>query len=198
MTDRKTIDVYEAQAQRYADLALSKMQIAAIDRFLSMLPTRATILDAGCGPGVHAAIMVSAGHDVRGIDPTEAFVTDALSRGVNARLGSFEDISGERLFDGIYASFSLLHAPRADLPGILAAMVTALKPGGALFIGMKSGSGEERDTIGRRYTYVTELEMRGLLRDVGASVTHVETGEEAGLSGEVAPFFLMHARGPNA
>jgi SAM-dependent methyltransferase len=198
MTDRKTIDVYEAQAQRYADLALSKMQIAAIDRFLSMLPTRATILDAGCGPGVHAAIMVSAGHDVRGIDPTEAFVTDALSRGVNARLGSFEDISGERLFDGIYASFSLLHAPRADLPGILAAMVTALKPGGALFIGMKSGSGEERDTIGRRYTYVTELEMRGLLRDVGASVTHVEIGEEAGLSGEVAPFFLMHARGPNA
>lgn len=198
MTDRETIDVYEAQAQRYAALDLSEMQLAAIDRFLSMLPPRATILDAGCGPGVHAAIMVSAGHDVYGIDPTEAFVTDALSRGVNARLGSFEDISGERLFDGIYASFSLLHAPRADLPRYLAAMAAALKPGGALFIGMKSGSGEERDTIGRHYTYVTEFEMRGLLRDLGARVTHVETGAEAGLSGEVAPFFLMHARGPDA
>ncbi len=198
MTDRKTIDVYEAQAQRYADLPISQMQREAIDRFLSMLPTRATILDAGCGPGVHAAVMVSAGHEVHGIDPTEAFVSDALHRGVNARLGSFDDISGTAVFDGVYASFSLLHAPRADLPRHLAAMVQALKPGGALFIGMKSGSGEDRDTIGRRYTYVTELEMRGLLRDLGASVTHVETGEEAGLSGEVAPFFLMHARGPNA
>lgn len=198
MTDRETIGVYEAQAQRYADLPISQMQKEAIERFLSMLPTKATILDAGCGPGVHGSQMVSAGHDVHGLDPTQAFVTDALSRGVNARLGSFDDITGTNIFDGVYASFSLLHAPRADLPRYLAAMTQALKPGGALFIGMKSGSGEARDSIGRRYTYVSELEMRGLLRDVGATVTHVETGEEAGLSGEIAPFFLMHARGPDA
>lgn len=198
MTDRETIGVYEAQAQRYADLPISQRQKEAIERFLLMLPAKATILDAGCGPGVHASPMVSAGHDVHGLDPTQAFVTEALSRGVNARLGSFDDITGSKIFDGVYASFSLLHAPRADLPRYLAAMAQALKPSGALFIGMKSGSGEERDTIGRRYTYVTELEMRGLLRDVGATVTHVETGEEAGLSGEVAPFFLMHARGSDA
>jgi len=198
MTDRETIDVYETQAQRYADLPISQMQKEAIARFLSMLPAKATILDAGCGPGVHAAVMVSAGHDVHGIDPTMAFVTEALSRGVNARLGTFDDISGTSVFDGVYASFSLLHAPRADLPGHLASMIRALKPGGALFIGMKTGQGEGRDSIGRRYTYVTELEMRGLLRDIGASVTHVETGEEAGLSGDIAPFFLMHARGPDA
>ena len=198
MTDRETINVYETQAQRYADLPISAMQKDAIARFLSMLPAKATILDAGCGPGVHAAVMVSAGHDVHGIDPTKAFVTDALSRGVNARLGTFDDISGEALFDGIYASFSLLHAPRDELPRHLAAMARALKPGGALFIGMKTGAGEERDTIGRRYTYVTELEMRRLLRDLGATVSHVVTGEEAGLSGEIAPFFLMHARGADA
>ncbi|MBF9044448.1 methyltransferase domain-containing protein [Rhodobacterales bacterium HKCCE4037] len=194
--DRQTINIYEAEAARYAGLPITGTQRAAITRFLSMLPQKATILDAGCGPGIHAEAMLSAGHDVHGIDPTRAFVTDALSRGVNARLGTFDDISGEAIFDGIFASFSLLHAPRADLPRHLAAMVTALKPKGALFVGMKSGSGESRDRIGRRYTYVTELEMRRLLRDLGADVIHVDTGEEAGLSGEVAPYFLMFARGP--
>ena len=87
MTDRKTIDVYEAQAQRYADMPISPMQRDAIDRFLAMLPKRGTILDAGCGPGVHAAAMVSAGHEVHGIDPTEAFVSDALHRGVKPSQG---------------------------------------------------------------------------------------------------------------
>ncbi len=198
MTDKETIAVYEDQAARYADLPISAMQKAALDRFLSMLPPSAAILDAGCGPGVHAAVMVSAGFDVHGIDPTEAFVTDALSRGVNARLGTFDDISGTDIYDGIYASFSLLHASLDDLPRHLDAMALALKPSGALFIGMKTGTGEERDKIGRRYSYVTEGQMRDLLEARGLTVAHVETGEEAGLSGEVAPFFLMHARGPDA
>ncbi|WP_224816947.1 bifunctional 2-polyprenyl-6-hydroxyphenol methylase/3-demethylubiquinol 3-O-methyltransferase UbiG [Hasllibacter sp. MH4015] len=198
MTDEKTIAIYEEQAARYADLPVSPLQRAAIDRFLAMVPPGACILDAGCGPGVHAALMASAGHDVHAIDPTPAFVTDALSRGVNARLGAFDDIDGADIYDGIFASFSLLHAPLADLPRHLDAMVRALKPGGALFIGMKSGTGEERDKIGRRYSYVTEAEMRQLLEMRGLTIAHVTSGEEAGLSGEIAPFFLMHARAADA
>ena len=198
MTDDQTIAVYEDQAATYAALALSAKQRDAIERFVAMLPEGARILDAGCGPGVHGAQMIAAGHEVHGIDPTEAFVADALSRGVKARLGSFDDITETQTYHGIYASFSLLHAPMADLPRHLDAMTKALKPGGALFIGMKTGTGEARDGIGRRYTYVTEAEMRALLETRGFTVTHVVTGEEAGLSGEVAPFFLMHARGADA
>ena len=194
MTDRETIDVYQAQAQRYADIPISDMQRAAIDRFLSMLPARAAILDAGCGPGVHAAVMVSAGHDVHGIDPTEAFVTDALSRGVNARLGSFDDISGNAIFDGVYASFSLLHAPRAKLPRHLAAVSRALKSGGVFHIGMKTGQGDLRDDIDRFYTLVTVLELAELVTDAGFNVIATREGEGKGCAGTIDPFVIMRAR----
>ena len=139
--------------------------------------------------------------------PLRAFTVDATDAapemvamaarhdGVTARLAGFDDIERHDLYDGIWANFSLLHAPRRDMPRHLAALRRALKPGGHLHVALKSGTGEARDTLGRFYTYYTEEELHGLLRDAGFAPVSGRTGTGAGLDGTIAPWIAMTAHG---
>ena len=49
---------------------------------------------------------------------------------------------------GFGASYSLLHAPRAEMPRHLAAIARALRPDGVLSLTLKEGQGEARDPGG--------------------------------------------------
>lgn len=193
MTDRRTIDVYQAKARDYVAMGLSGEQAGVIADFVARLPRPALVLDLGCGPGIHAAEMMRAGVSVDAVDATPAFVAEAQGRGVPARLAGFEDITGTDLYDGIWASFSLLHARKADVPRHIDALATALKPGGVLYLGMKLGEGEERDSIGRHYSYFSEEELVAMLGQVRMNVVFRATGRDRGLSGEIAPYIHLIA-----
>lgn len=197
MSDDQTIAVYQSRAAGYADLEISPTQVRALQYFTDALPEHGHVLDLGCGPGLHARAIMDAGHTVDAIDATQAFVDEAKTKGVPARLATFDDITAHNAYDGIWASFSLLHAPREDVPRYLAALAHAVKPGGAFFLGMKTGTGEDRDSIGRHYCYFTVAELQHMLADLGLTITHSEDGEEAGFAGTVDPFTLIHAKAPN-
>ena len=194
MSDDQTIAVYHTRAAGYASLEISPVQVRALERFTAALPNASFVLDLGCGPGIHARAIMEAGHEVDAIDATQAFVDTAIAHGVTARLATFDEITSVDTYDGIWASFSLLHAPRAKVPGYLAALAQALKPNGILFLGMKTGEGEERDKFGRHYCYFTVEELSAMLIDLDLTVTHREDGEEAGFAGTVDPFTMLHAQ----
>lgn len=196
MSDPRTIAAYQAQATRYAALEMTPDQIRLLDTFLAALPPAAHILDLGCGPGLHAAHMMAEGHSVDALDATPAFVAQAQARGVTARLATFDDTLVPASYDGIWASFSLLHAERADIPRHVADLTRALKPGGLFFLGMKTGSGDSRDALGRAYAYFSESALIDLLMGAGLTVTHTHSDHGAGLSGETAPYLLILARKP--
>jgi SAM-dependent methyltransferase len=46
-------------------------------------------------------------------------------------------------FDAVYALNCLLHVPNADLPAVLEAIRTVLRPGGMFFLGVYGGPGTE-------------------------------------------------------
>ena len=193
--DDETIRVYSAEAERYAKVFTPPEDDPALLAFLEHLQPNSALLDLGCGPGFAAAHMAKAGHTVTATDATPEMVEMAAAHpGVTAELATFDDIAGTDLYDGIWANFCLLHAPRAALPGHLSALSQALKPGGLFHIGMKTGTGEKRDGIGRRYTYVTEEELAGLFNDVGLTPFDTRTGADPGLDGTVAPWVTMLAR----
>lgn len=193
MADRETVSTYGAKAAHYETLVLSDAEDRALGRFIDALPPGAAVLDLGCGPGLQAARMAAAGLRVSGLDATPEFVAAARGRGIDARLGTFEDLAETAAYDGVLASFSLLHAPRADLPRHLGAIRRALKDGGRLFLGMKTGTGEHRDSLGRFYAYHTADELRRHLADAGFAIDHEETGAAKGLAGTSDPFILIHA-----
>jgi len=194
--DEKTIAVYDAQAVKYADLMAHEKKDPLLTAFIAALPKGATALDLGCGPGWAAGEMARAGLAVTATDASAEMVAmTAKLPGVTAMLADFDQITGQNLYDGIWANFSLLHAPRADMSRHLAALVRALKPGGRFHIALKTGSGEQRDTIGRLYTFFTIDELDGLLTAAGLTVTGTTTGEGPGLDGTISPWFAMSAHG---
>lgn len=196
MTDRETLDVYNAKADDYADLiGEAAAPSAQLESFLDALPPNATLLDLGSGPGHAAAHFAQAGHSVTATDASASMIALAARHdGVTARQETFDDITGTDLYDGVWANFCLLHAERADLPRHLAAIATALKPGGVFHIGMKTGENMERDALGRRYTFVTEEELTALLTEAGLTPFTRWTGRDKGFAGTLDPWIVMQAR----
>ena len=197
MSDAETLKVYAEKAQDYADLVAGPDEADPIlTAFIAALPAGGTALDLGCGPGASAAAMARAGLNAVAFDPVPEMVTMAGKHpGVTAQLGSFDDLTGSSIYDGIWANFSLLHAPRADMPRHLAAISDALKPGGRFHIALKSGVGSKRDALGRLYTYYTDAELTGLLGEAGLTVIARQSGRDKGLDGAEADWISLAAHG---
>ena len=194
LPDAETLAVYDAKARDYADLMATDAPCPRLSAFLERMPPRARMLDLGYGTGTMAARIQAAGHDVLALDASRGMAAEAEARyGIKVRIGTFDYIPQLGRFDGIWAHFSLLHAPRADLPRYLSALHAALHPGGTLLIAMKTGTGAGRDSLGRHYTYVTEAELRALLQTAGFRPDNVETGAEEGFDGVVAPWIAITA-----
>ena len=194
--DRETLSVYAKQAERYANAFDTARKDPWLEAFITALPAGAPVLELGCGPGRIAALLKAAGLEVDAVDAS-AEMADVAKRqhDVDVRVASFDQITGTDCYDGIWANFSLLHAPKADMPSHLARLATALRPGGRVHIGLKEGDGEARDGLGRFYAYYREEELRGLLSDVGWTVTQVDRGASEGLDGTVAPWLIVTAHG---
>lgn len=194
MADRETLAVY---AQRAADYA-AKFGGSAPDRplsaFIARLEPGTRVLDLGCGTGNSAAALARAGFDVVAWDASTEMVEIArTAHGIDANVRAFDDLDAEGEFGGIWANFSLLHAPKADMPAHLARIHRALVPGGLLHLGLKTGEGEKRDALGRFYAYYTDAELTDLLKAAGFTVKSRNFGADEGLDGTVAPWIIVLA-----
>ena len=197
MTDKETLRVYDAKAAEYAKLIKRENNDDPhLDRFINKLPTGERVLDLGCGPGISAARMANAGLQVDAIDGSAEMIAMATQHhGVTAWQATFDEITGTNIYGGIWANFCLLHASKEAVPQHLAALVTALKLGGAFHIAMKLGSGSQRDTIGRLYSYYSEPELTNLLVAAGLTVAETAHGRTVGLDGTEADWIVMAAYG---
>lgn len=193
MPDQRTIDAYTTRVTQYLEIPLPPEQVAVRQDFADAVGAGGYVLDLGSGPGSDSAYLMRQGLKVRALDATPAFVAHARENGVDAHLGTFDDVTEISEYDGVYASFSLLHAPRADFPRHLGAIYTALKPGGLLFLGMKLGTGEHRDALDRYYTYHTQPEIEAALTAAGFTIDRIERGVGKGLAGSYDGFILMFA-----
>lgn len=197
MIDRETLDVYDAKAADYANLTLADEAHDDLRSFLGALPAGGRVLDLGCGPGLFAGHMASAGLQVTAWDASAAMIELAQAHaGVSAAQKTFDDLDAVNLYDGIFANFSLLHAERTQVPRHINQIAEALRSGGVFHIGMKTGSGETRDSIGRRYAYFTADELEKMLTDAGLTVFYRNAGRDMGLSGEMADWASLQARKP--
>lgn len=193
MTDDSTIAAYNARAADYAAFTQGHDD-PLLTAFIAALPRGACVLDLGCGPGFAAARMADAGHCVIAKDASpEMIALAARHPGVAARRASFDDIAETAAYDGIWANFSLLHAPRADLPRHLAALHRAARPGARLHIALKLGSGEGPDALGRFYTYYSEDDLVSLLETAGFTVASRSYGADKGLSGDISDWIAITA-----
>lgn len=192
--DAETIAVYDAQAEDYAKRRAHRIE-PGLATFAAKLRQGGHVLDLGCGPGDSSAYLLQAGFTVDAVDASASMVAITRTLGVNARQATFEQINETDAYDGIWASYSLLHAARSDMPEHLTRLRNALKSGGKLHVGLKLGQGEARDPLGRLYTYYTLDELIGLLETAGFIPKTWETEKAVGLDGATYQGIWMHADG---
>lgn len=191
--DRDTMNAYQTQADAYLRVADKAADDPDLVRFIAALPPGAQVLDLGAGPGRDSIRLRDAGFDVTALEPAAAFADMIEHAGIPVRRESFSDLTDRAAFDGIWASYSLLHAPREDLPGHLTAIHRALRRGGLFTVSVKVGEGAMRDKFGRFYTYYKADELRDAVEAAGFATAHVNEGEIEGLAGDTSPFVVIHA-----
>lgn len=151
--DPDTIAFYQGRAPHYV-LTFGQAHSYQLDPFLDRIPPGGRVLELGCGGGQDAARIASRGFAIDATDATPAMIAKANERwGVAARLMAFDELEAEAAYDGVWAHASLLHCPRAALPGVLARIHRALVPGGWHFASYKLGTAEGRDALGRFYNF---------------------------------------------
>lgn len=102
------------------------------------------LLEIGAGPGHDSAFFAGHGLQVVATDLSPAMVGFCRQKGLDARVMDFLHLDFPAgSFDAVYALNCLLHVPNADLPEVLAAVHTVLRPCGWLFLGVYGGDGHE-------------------------------------------------------
>ncbi|MGF1551292.1 MAG: class I SAM-dependent methyltransferase [Paracoccaceae bacterium] len=193
--DRETLAFYDANAAGYAAKSHLDAYRAHLDRFAAGLPPGGAVLDLGCGDGWAAGALAAMGFDVLGLDASAGLLAIAAMRpGVRTRHAVFEDVRESVAYDGVWASFSLLHAPHDAFPGHLARIARALRHGGRLYVGLKEGRGERRDALGRRYAYFEAGEVARHLAEAGFERPEIVREPGTGLANDCTHFLHCHTR----
>jgi SAM-dependent methyltransferase len=151
--DRATYEFYQSRAPFFSlNPAIGPSR--HLDGFLDRLKERARVLELGCGAGRDSARIRERGFDLDATDGIPAMVAKANERhDVGARLLRFDQLDAGAEYDAVWAHACLLHCPTAELPGVLARIHHALKPGGYHYASYKLGDGEGRDLLGRLHNF---------------------------------------------
>jgi SAM-dependent methyltransferase len=109
------------------------------------------LLDLGCGPGRDLIALRALGHEPVGLDGCPEFVR--MAKAASGCPVWLQDLLALDLpagrFDGVFANAVLFHVPSQALPGVLADLGAALKPGGVLLSSNPRGANEEGFADGR-------------------------------------------------
>ena len=182
--DQQTISVYNKNIEQYKTLVAATDLDKNFELFLEILKSKAVVLDVGCGIGQVSSKLQSLGHVVYPVDASLEMVRVARTEfQVNASQRTFDQIDEVEFFEGIWANFSLLHTKKKYFPENLRKLLNALKKNGVFFFSLKTGNGENRDTLGRYYSYYSEEEVLDILKNVGFVVIKKTNGEDKGLTG---------------
>ena len=193
--DIKTLQVYETQSSKYLENVTREHPSKTLKYFAANLPKESNVLDFGCGPGLAAEYLANLGHSVTAFDASQNMLELVPKHErIKSYQATFDTFSENEIFDGIWASFSLLHAKRRDFPHLLTSIKRALKPYGVFSIGLKLGAGEKRDKLGRRYTFVSLNELDKLLKSSGFNVFDHIFGKDIGLDGVMSEWVFAYAK----
>lgn len=145
-----SINYYTKYADEFYQQTINRDMSVCYNRFLSLIPSKGKILDAGCGVGRDAKYFKDAGYFIVAFDGCEAMVqlsTQILEQPVLHLL--FQDMDFERKFDGVWSCAALLHVPYEETFEVFKKIHRALKTDGIFYACYKRGQQkmtvEERD-----------------------------------------------------
>jgi len=175
-------ETYDCGSKEYGDYFKTPHEFIEPERqqFIQRLPAGSKILDCGCGPGMDTERFFQLGYNVTAIDLSERFarltkasVPTADVKKMDMRYLEFPQAT----FDGLWASFSLLHIHASDVEKTFLGFRRVLRSAGVLFVAVHRGlktnwvkrtiSGMERDTYVQEWV---QAEIEDVVRSSGFNV----------------------------
>jgi 2-polyprenyl-3-methyl-5-hydroxy-6-metoxy-1,4-benzoquinol methylase len=137
----KTLDYYNKNASEYCEKTFSINLENIYTKFLSKLPEKSHILDAGCGSGRDSLYFINKGFEVDAFDGSPEICKEATKRtSLNVKNIIFENLDlNKEIYDGIWACSSLLHLNHDQLVKTIKTFWHSLKPSGVLYMSYKVG-----------------------------------------------------------
>lgn len=157
---------YEDNAEKFCESTINVDIGQLRERFLKYVQQDGTILDAGCGSGRDSLAFKKQGYTVTAFDASKKMAEIAsrtLAQPV-LRL-TFEEVTFQNEFDGIWACASLLHVPKKNLTDVLCRLGKALAPQGAIYVSFKYGDSERIKDDGRYFVDLDEDALQRILKN---------------------------------
>ena len=185
-------ETYDEGSQDYGDYFKNPHEFIEVDRqkFIARLPAGSTILDCGCGPGMDTERFSQLGFKVTAIDLSDRFVELVRKRVPNAHVEKMDMRNlalPKSAFDGLWASFSLLHIHASEIQETLSGFNSVLRDGGLLFAALHRGPKTKwvKTTISGmgRDTYVQEwlqTDIEAVVRGAGFEISGSRPFERIG------------------
>ena len=133
---------YEGGAKRRDVSGKAPWKLAEREAFLDRLKRHGfrRVLEIGAGAGQDSAYFQENGLEVVAVDLSPAMVALCREKGIEAHAMDFLSLDfGPGSFDAVYALNCLLHVPNSDLPAVMDAIYTLMRPGGLFFLGVYGG-----------------------------------------------------------
>ena len=112
MLDKETIEVYNKKISDYVQLVNRPPSNFLID-FIKRVKPNGTVLDLGCGPGNAVAEMKRWGLRPYATDASSEMIKAVKKHyGIDGKVMAFDELTDTNFYDGVYASFSLLHVKK--------------------------------------------------------------------------------------
>jgi len=135
-----TVDFYNKNAEEFYKNTVNVDMCEHYRRFEEYLLPESRILDAGCGSGRDSLYFLTKGYNVRAFDASAEMVKlSSELTGLSVQQAKFEDVEFDVMFNGIWASASLLHVDRGSIIDKLQKLATMLSENGVLFMSFKYG-----------------------------------------------------------
>jgi len=187
MNDSTVRDAYAARATEYIEAlgsveSMSPDDTALISAWGDSVDGR--VIDAGSGPGHWTHHLHARGVAIEGVDLVPGFVESARHRfaEVPFRIASLENLGvDDAALGGLLSWYSIIHAPPAQLPGVLDEFARCVRPGGSLLLGFFEGPVCEPFDHAVLTAYVWPVEaLSRLLDEAGFEAVEVHTRTDAG------------------
>jgi ubiquinone/menaquinone biosynthesis C-methylase UbiE len=170
---KKALETYNKVAKLYVKYTADKLLQFQLNKFISLLPKKAKVLDVGCGSGRDVAYFIEEGLDATGIDTSEELLKEAKAivkrdkfKKMDMLSMSFKDGS----FDGLWVMATLADIPKKDSSAAIKEFSRVLKTDGTVYIAVKEGQGEKviklekYNNLPRFYSFYSQKELEELLK----------------------------------
>ena len=125
--NNKTINYYNKYTKSFIQTTRSVNFTNIQNKFLSYLPSGASILDFGCGSGRDTKYFLKRNYNVTAIDGSEEICKEASKyTGIKVKQMLFEELNDQNIYDGIWACSSILHLAYRELEDVFIKMARAM------------------------------------------------------------------------